>query len=299
MLFKNIGIISTFEEYLRERKRLADTSVRVYVSCIEQFLSSNPDVNDLESYNQFLIAHAIKKRSRYYYSILRTFIEFNTEDTILKNKLIAGLINPPETTNMKKERVYLSEEQLLNLINRLSDDKHKVMALIQTTTGVRSGDVLKIRRGNIIPETYKGENVLRIIINGKGNKRNVVYIHDNIIQTIIMNYIIQNFINEEFYFLSPSKNITQTQNIYYTRYKVNYKNFLNDLKAAMDQVGLENHSFATHDFRRCFARRVWTRYKDLQVLQDLLNHQNPTTTMRYLKGSGLKNVDYHKELQSL
>ena len=66
----------------------------------------------------------------------------------------------------------------------------------------------------------------------------------------------------------------------------------------MYKLGIDVTAFATHDFRRCYARRVWTRYKDVHVLQELLNHVNPATTMRYLKQSGMQNIDYHKEMQN-
>ena len=78
---------------------------------------------------------------------------------------------------------------------------------------------------------------------------------------------------------------------------VNLK-YYKDLKQAMYKLGIDSKSFATHDYRRCYARRVWTKYKDVHVLQELLNHQNPATTMRYLKQSGMQNIDYHKEMQN-
>jgi integrase len=112
-----------------------------------------------------------------------------------------------------------------------------------------------------------------------------------------MNYIVRNFTDEEYYFINERKFMRQKVN-FNTRYRENYNNYLYDLKQAMDKCGLENDSFATHDYRRCYARRVWEKYKDLFVLQELLNHTDPKTTMRYLKGSGLRNIDYHKEMQS-
>jgi site-specific recombinase XerD len=80
-------------------------------------------------------------------------------------------------------------------------------------------------------------------------------------------------------------------------YRLNYKYYFRDLKAAMEMAGLSKYDFATHDFRRCFGRKVWDKYKDLVVLQRLLNHNSPQTSIRYLDQSGLRNFDYLKELQ--
>lgn len=301
MLFKDVLKVSDFEEFLREKKRLSENSIYTYRYCVEQFLAGNPNLNDVEDYNSFLINHSIKKRSRHFYSILKTFLEFNfsepNSDKIAKANILDNLIRAPEQPRMKKERKYLEQDEIIKLINCMRHDKHKIISLIQDCTGIRAGDVLRIRRGDIIPETYKGENVLRIIITGKGNKRNVIYIHEELVQKLIMIYIVRNFTNEEFYFINEERWYKGKPKPT-TRYRINYNNYLIDLKKALDECGFDKDSFATHDYRRCYARRVWTKYKDLYVLQELLNHTDPKTTMRYLKGSGLKNIDYHKEMQS-
>lgn len=298
MLLRDASKILDFEEFLREKKRLAESSIYIYKKCLEQFLVTNPTLNSIDDYNNFLIKHSIKSRSRHYYSILKTFIEFHIDDASERNRLVSELIRSSEQPRMKKERKYLEEKELLNLINNLKHYKHKVMALIQDATGIRVGDVLRIRRGDIIPETYKGENTLRIIITGKGNKRNVIYLHDEVVQQLVMEYIVKNFTDQEYYFINRTKKNSKVKVSFHSVYRQNYNQYLFDLKQSMDLCGLEHDSFATHDYRRCYARRVWTKYKDLYVLQELLNHSDPKTTMRYLKGSGLRNIDYHKEMQS-
>jgi integrase len=133
---------------------------------------------------------------------------------------------------------------------------------------------------------------------GKGSKRNVVFIHDEIIQKLIVDYIIKNVTDTGYYFINQTRIITDFN---YRKRKLqisNYKRYYKDLKQAMYKLGISSKDFATHDYRRCYARRVWTKYKDVQVLQELLNHENPATTMRYLKQSGMKNIDYHREMQN-
>jgi integrase len=80
--------------------------------------------------------------------------------------------------------------------------------------------------------------------------------------------------------------------------KVNYVRYRQDVSDAI-QVYNKFHKteFSTHDFRRCFARRFWNKYKDMQALKSVLNHANIYTTARYLEQSGLANVEYHKEMQ--
>ncbi len=77
----------------------------------------------------------------------------------------------------------------------------------------------------------------------------------------------------------------------------NYRRYWADLKQALNAVGVAKQDFATHDFRRCFAREIWDKYKDLVLLQNALNHENPGTTIRYLKQSGLQNRDVFYQYQ--
>ena len=79
---------------------------------------------------------------------------------------------------------------------------------------------------------------------------------------------------------------------------MNYQWYWADLKQALHKNKISREEFATHDLRRCFARRAWERYKDIYVLKGLLNHVDPKTTLRYLDQSGLKNIDYLREMQS-
>jgi site-specific recombinase XerD len=103
-----------------------------------------------------------------------------------------------------------------------------------------------------------------------------------------------------FYFITTgqSKNRPGSVNNDYKMIRLNYYWYWRDLKQALLRNGIKREDFATHDLRRCFARRAWEKYKDIHVLQGLLHHKNADTTLRYLAQSGLKNIDYLREMQS-
>ena len=84
----------------------------------------------------------------------------------------------------------------------------------------------------------------------------------------------------------------------YKMIRMNYMWYWKDLKQALITNGINKKDFATHDLRRCFARRAWERYKDIHVLKNLLNHSKVETTLRYLEQSGLKNIDYFEDMQT-
>ena len=178
-----------YEQWLKSKGRLASSSIYVYTKSVERFLVSNPDVDSLEDYNQFLIKVSVKKRCNHYYSAIKSFIEFKISDSNLRNRLVEGLIQPKEWGDYARERKYLEEDKILEVVNNLEREKHKVVALIQMITGVRAGDVLRLKEGSISNEEYKDQISIRMIVIGKGRKRNVVYIHNKIIQDIIWEYL--------------------------------------------------------------------------------------------------------------
>lgn len=297
MFFDNSFDIYLFEQFLREKRNLAESSLYIYISTATKFLVECKDPTNIEDYNRFIIKYAIKQRSNYYYSVLKAFIEYKIADKGLMASMIESLIKPQLDRTIKRERTYLTEKQIIDIINNIRKPKHKIIALIQDLTGVRAGDVLTVKRGDIIPEVYDGKAVLKIIIEGKGSKRNVIYIHDEVIQVLIIDFLVNNYISPDYYFLEIFNVSKSTDFVERRRVMANYMRYYRDLKQAMYVAGVSAKDFATHDYRRCYARRVWTKYKDLHVLQELLNHVNPATTMRYLKQSGMQNIDYHRQMQ--
>lgn len=291
--------VSFFKEHLEEKLNLKESTIFQYTQVLSRFLVTNPDIENIESYNNFIIKYAIKKRNWQYYTVLKTYIDWKISDSNLKHRLIEQLIVPPKTKNIIRERRYLTEEKILEVINYLDTKKHKVVALIQTFTGVRAGDILKLKKGGIIAEEYKNKNILRLNIIGKGDKRNIVPIYDKVLQGIILDYILNNNGANEYYFLNFGKFTNRPGgHTAYSLYRMNYIWYWEDLNRALQTAGVEKKDFATHDFRRCFARRAWEKLNDIEELRRILNHSSVDTTMRYLSQSGLSSMDLHYKLQS-
>ena len=68
-----------FEIYLKEKQNLADSTVKEYCKVVSRFLESSPDINDVESYNKFLMEYSIKKRCYHYCAALKHYISWKSE----------------------------------------------------------------------------------------------------------------------------------------------------------------------------------------------------------------------------
>lgn len=300
---KDLFIIELFKEWLKDKYGLKASTRYIYGQNIYRFKGLGYNFSNSEDYNNYIIEYEIKRRITTIYKSVKRFVEFYFRDEKnVKNDLLDKIIIPEQKVDYKYKRKYLSESEILEVINALKDFKHKVISLIQHLTGVRAGDVMHIKRGMIEPEIYDGKNVVKITLVGKGDKRNVVYLHEVITQKLLMDYITKYINNLKYYFLDiKSKRFKNTDDESQEQYYLmqsNIKAYRRDLKQALYKCGIEQEAFSTHDYRRCYARRVWTKYKDLVVLKDMLNHADPSTTLLYLKQSGLKNIEYHKQLQT-
>jgi integrase len=289
-----------YEEWLREKGTLAESTIFVYVKSIESFLKTGPDLNNIDDYNKFLINKTIKKRATHLYSVIKSFITFKIEGSALQETLIKGLVKPKFQQNILRERRHLSDEQIFDVINNLERKKHRIIALIQSLTGAREGDVMRLKQGGILFEEYEKRNTMRLNLLGKRSKRNVVFIHDDVAQQFIMDFITNNKTAvDNYYFLElgTMNNRKGDPNNEAALMRMNYHWYWLDLKQALQLSNVRKEEFATHDFRRCFARKVWERYKDINILQHLLHHTDPKVTLRYLQQTGLDNIDYLKEIQ--
>ena len=283
-----------FNEYLKA-KNLNESSVYVYSSAVKKFLYTKPDVSKVDSYNDFIFEHAIKKRSTYVYDALKLYVKWKYEKDPRAQSITRNLLKP-KLQDPKRNVRYLDEDTREMIISLLKNYKHRIIARVQNSAGVRAGDVIRLKRGTISYEVDEAHNipVMRIDFEGKGKKHFVKWIYDEKIQTQIDLFIKSNVLDTEYYFLERG---TRTCTIH-MNYLLNYQAYWKDLKQALALTGVDYKEWASHDFRRAFARNVWNDTKDPVILKEMLNHQQFDTTLRYLRGSGLQTKDVYYDLNA-
>lgn len=289
-----------FRRWLIDVKHIAQSTTYNYYYCLHGFMKTNPDIDDITSYNQFLIDNSIKKRTMMYEYTFKLFLEYKfpgKKGEEMKKRLYKAKRNK----DYKVERRYLEPNDIEEIIVRLKDKKHQLLAMLQHRTGIRIGDALNIRKEAIYEEEYEGKKCLRIVLIGKGGKKNVVFVFDEVLISMLIDYSTFNTGFDGRIFVTLGKSVKtdygNPENMEMLK-KVNYVRYRQDVSDAIVEYNkFHKTEFSTHDFRRCFARRFWNKYKDMQALKGVLNHANIYTTARYLEQSGLANVEYHKEMQ--
>lgn len=290
-----------FAKYLRDEKGLAYSSITSYTHAVNRFLATNPDLEDSNSYNSFIVQATVKKKCYADFFALKLFIEFRFQDnTSLRNELLDSINGrKPALTEHTKEYEALDDYKIMEVINNIEKDKYKAVAFIQWRTGARAGDVLRTNKEDIKVDYFNGEETLAINLKTKGNKRKKVRLFreykDKIIEFLASN-------QEEYPFLLQFRKLRRKLHLVvereedikelnlYKSEKLNYNLYLRLLKEALVKSNVDPNRFCTHSFRKLYARYLWETYKDIAIVQRELGHSDPRTTLLYLKKEGLQSV---------
>lgn len=168
---------------------------------------------------------------------------------------------------------YLTWDQNLNLIRKLTDDGEFRLALIisfGSFWGLRISDILRILWIDVLDkEEFE-------LIEGKTKKKREIRINAQLQKHIHSCYdAIQPATLEEPIFLSQKK----------TTFSIQRVNVL--LKEIKSRYGLKIKNFSSHSLRKTFGREVFTASGtnaelSLVKLSQLFNHSNTAVTRRYL-----------------
>lgn len=244
-----------FLEYLQTQTNLSQRSINLYYGIIKKIVllyGQNPNIEQMNAY--------IREKPLSKYAFLH-YLHF------LGRLNDCSLLLKARQKPKKREGVYLDQEELKKIVFSITEEKYRYAALVQFVTGVRAGEVLKLRKEDFSKEN----NELKITMIGKGERKKVVFIPETY-SKFIYNFIIN---SGEYPFLKPASED------FFRNLQTNYIYYWRSIKQAASALGYDN--FAPHDFRRNFIDQAYTLTKDIRVVQDLAGHARAETTLQYFK----------------
>jgi site-specific recombinase XerD len=158
----------------------------------------------------------------------------------------------------------LSVEQMIILLNTVTNLKHKAIIALLYGTGIRLGE-LRFLKMTEIDRT----NLQIKVIAGKGNKDRF---------TILPKHIL--LLLEEYYYLHrPKKYLFEGQT---PGVAMNDRSIQHAIRNAMITAGFEKYKFSAHSIRHSFATHLLDNGTDIHTIKELLGHSKIETTMIYL-----------------
>ena len=264
--------LENYRNYLKYERAYSDNTVGAYMNDLnkyEEFLKKNileSDTEDLEKYLKYIknlesttVAHKITSIKSYFnYNIKRKIVSVNPADKVSRPKLTKHL---PE---------YLTEEEVGKLLDvevrSPYDYRNKTILELLYSSGIRISELVNIKTPN-----YDSEECL-IRIMGKGSKERIVPLGDYAVN--IMNDYMNNY--------RPLINKKHTDYVFVNNRgdKISRQFIFKVIKKEALKKGIKK-DISPHTLRHTFATHLLKNGADLRIIQELLGHENISTTQIY------------------
>lgn len=274
-------LLQDFGPYLM-RNRIAYRTMQTYVRILKHFFSGYPP--ELEHFNKFLI----ETRSKYARSAMVHFL------TMVKRQGLIPYVARVRIPPRKELRGYLEKKKILNIIKNIEDPKHRLVAMMQYDSGMRSHEIVGLERRNI-KQDKSGDLIFYTV--GKGGKELPFYVSKDT-ERAVMKYMALN--KDRYLFLKgqSDRKITWIDN--------NCRYYRASLQKSREKLGIE--VFGTHDFRRNFITEAYEKgqqlYREGKInrepllwVRDLIGHSLTQTTERYIKEQALDRKEAVRSLR--
>lgn len=256
--------LDLFLEYLNEKdiKKYDDVEyqdIRLFINCLY----------DLK-YNNKTISRII--------SSLRSFFKFLKSNNYIKNNPMLLVSNPKLDKKLPK---YLNFEEIEKVLNAFDNSdigiRNSLILEMLYSTGVRVGEIVDIKCSDISLDEK------RIKILGKGNKERIVYFGTRCLN------LIKEYLKSSYYKL----NVNNLSYLFVSKTgkKINDREIRKIVDTAATIAGIKI-KISPHVLRHTFATHMLSDGADLRSVQELLGHENLSTTQIYthLTNEKIRNV---------
>lgn len=273
--------LNKFYKYLGN-KGYQENTIISYQKDLNQFLKyskninvSNIDYEYIRKYLKFLHDKKYNKRSvSRHISSLKSFFKYLLKIGVIKKNPMVLITNPKLDKNLPNFVNYYDLEKLLN-----ASDQNDILGLrnalileLLYSSGVRVSELVNIKLDDI---DFSNS---RILILGKGNKERYV-IYGSICEKLLNKYLEESRIllnkNSDYLFLNKFGNKISDRAI---------RMIIDDI---VKKSGLKQN-ISPHTLRHTFATHLLNEGADLKIVQELLGHENISTTGIYTHVSNEK-----------
>lgn len=276
------------------KMRMSENTVNAYISDLEQYEKFMSEVLNIRNVRQIKsediskFIQSLKRKELSKSSISRKIIavkefhKFLFKQNIVREN-VAAMIDTPKQE--KQLPVVLTIDEIDKMINSINGDSEldiRNRAMIETlyATGLRISELLSLK----ITDVHLREKYLQVI--GKGNKERMVPLGE--MAVIALRKYIETTRNK--------LNVNHSQLLFfnYKGEEMSRQGFFKYIKKLALENGIEKE-ISPHTIRHSFATHLLEGGTDLRVVQELLGHEDISTTQIYthLDKSRIKNIYDH------
>lgn len=275
-------LVTEYTSYLASEKMKSQNTINSYQSDILNYLYylenvkniteiKDTTVNEIKDYLSYLKKmHYSPSSSSRALSTLKSFYKFLTLEHYIKHNPTLTISAPKLD---KKLPTVLSVEEVMKLLDNLNDStpynaRNRAMIEVMYGTGLRVSELVNLKL-NELHLTSK-----MISTTGKGSKERIVPINDyaaKVLRDYIINYrseLVKNKKDNNYLFLNNQGEALSRQSFFLI------------LKKLAKEAGIEKE-ISPHTLRHSFATHLLEAGTDLRYIQEMLGHEDISTTQIY------------------
>lgn len=284
--------LNQFRYYLKVERGFAENTVNSYINDLQLYVKyldkthsvKNPMMITKKHVEMFL-SNEKRKRSKTTtinrkLSAIKSFHKFLVLEKIVEGNVTSEIGSPKQE---KKLPTVLSMDEVDLILDNLSDDtpinlRNKAMVELMYATGMRVSEMINLN----IEDVHLNNEFIHV--KGKGNKERIIPINEYAVKAL-QNYIIN------------GRTVLNKQNrhdavfLNYQGNRISRQSFWKFLTKHCEDVGIKKH-INPHKLRHSFATHMLENGVDLRLVQELLGHEDISTTQIYthINKSHLKDI---------
>lgn len=269
-LNKNIENYLNYLLYERKLSKNTYESYRYNLIKICKFFKDE-DITYLASDNirEFLYKSEEEAKTKaHYLACLKSFYEYMQDINIIKVNPCENIKSPKLEKSLPKYLTIEEVDKLLDIdLYKPIDYRNKAMLELLYATGMRISELLNLTLSNINIEDAS------VKVMGKGSKERIIPMSDITIKYLEM------YINE-YRGLILNDKVSDYLFVNYNGNRMSRQGFFKILKNLADKANIKCE-ISPHILRHSFATHLLNNGADLRVIQELLGHENISTTEIY------------------
>ncbi len=266
----NEELINRYLDYLKYERNLSLNTIKSYSNDLQQFAKTHDflKVTPTDSKKYLEKLNLSPKSQAHTITVLNSFYLFLINESVIKTNPFAQ-IHQPKLPKYLPE--YLTEEEIDKIldINLNNSYDYRNIAMLETlyATGMRVSELVNLEMVNL-----DLDNAL-VRIMGKGSKERIIPLTDIAIKRL------------QIYIKDHRPQLLNNKNSNYVFISRNQKNisrqaFFKMIKTICQSKGI-NKNISPHTIRHSFATHLLAHGADLRIIQELLGHEDISTTQIY------------------
>lgn len=262
-------------EYLRDKytKNLSastiSTSGRICLAFLKTLHLRNTNIYEVtrkdisafvtQEHDRGLKINSVRNHLRALY----TFIHYMVDKGLLSYDILHKKIQIREPEVLPKA---IPAEDIELLLREVTVTRDRALILLLLRTGMRIGELLKVKVKDIIIPERK----ILLFLGEKNFQGRVVYFSEDALLAL-QNWLKIRDVTQQYLFYSK------------TRQQISYVACWSVMKKALERAGLDQKGYSLHSLRHTYATDMLNAGMRIEVLQQLLGHKSIDITMRYAR----------------